>query len=316
MISANLKNRLKAARARGGAREKPSAVEILLVAISRIPVRFVPLLTGAALSGCILGGNLDSPPAKYSPLDTAIVFVPPKDTATGNDSLPVANGSRKSLYARLNPGEKWVFSQKGDGYSGATVSIEVIKDSLYGVDSVYVESITVQVPIFFSPYGDTVRNYTQSGRLYLRKSDQETVHDTVTTLADIHYVDDSVSSTYRMDAASVSTFTGALPDSLKAGAAWSLVAKRHATTTWGWDGLPYGSRDTAWTDTLDHSVAASDPVTVDAGTFPVLKVGWATRGSESASVGWYAPAAKAMIREIDGTASAADTTELSAFTIR
>jgi hypothetical protein len=292
-------------------------MEILIVAKSRILYRSGPAFAGAILFGCQVG-ELEGPPPKYSPQDTAIVFVPPKDTTSTDsvvDIVPVVTGSPGMLYPRLFPGDKWVFSQKGDGYAGAIVSLEIVGDSVYGDDSVYVETISVEVPIFFSPYGDTVLNYVQSGRLYLRKADQETVHDTVTTEADIHYFGDSVSSAYRMEAGSVSTFAGKLPDGLKAGAAWTLTANRRATSTWGWDGLVYGTRDTTWTDTADYSVRGSAPIKVKAGTFPVLQIDWSTRGSESPTVGWYAPAAKTLIREIDGNPASADTTEMTSFSV-
>jgi hypothetical protein len=314
-FSANLRDRPKAARPLQGP-ILPAAAENFIVAKSRILIRIGPALAGAFLFGC-LGGEIDTPPARYSPEDTALVFVPSPDTTTPpSDDPPVVAGGPGMLFDRLHTGDKWTFSQKGDGYGGATVSMEILSDSVYGPDSVYVESILVQVPLFYSPYGDTVLNYTQAGRLYLRKSDRETAHDTITTLAEIHYFGDTVASVYRRDAASVSTFTGAVPDTLKAGRAWTVKAARSAAATWGWDGLVYAASDTSWTDTVEYSVRASAKVTVKAGTFPVLQVNWATRGSESPSVGWYAPAAKAMVREIDGPAGTADTTELREFTLK
>lgn len=283
---------------------------------SRILVRIAPALAGALLFGC-LGAELDTPPARYAPEDTSVVFVPPPDTSNPpSTDPPVVAGSPGMLFDRLHTGDKWTSSQKGDGYGGATVYLEILGDSVIGPDSVYVESISVVVPRFYSPYEDTVLNYTQTGRLYLRKSDRETARDTITTVAEIHYFGDSVASFYRRDAASVSTFAGAVPDSLKAGLAWTLRAARSATAAWGWDGVIYASSDTSWTDTVDYSVRASSPVTVKAGTFPVLKVNWATRGSESPSVGWYAPAAKAMVLEIDGDPASADTTELKEYSLK
>ncbi len=285
------------------------------MAKSRMLVRTGLGLAAAILFGCIMGGQLDTPPARYAPQDTALVFVPPIDTVRPGDSVPV-DGPRKMLYPRLNPGDIWMFSQKGDGYQGATAAMEIVGDSIYGGDSVYVQTISVRVPIFFSPYGDTVLNYVQNARLYMRMRDQETVHDTFTTQADVHYFGETVSSAYRMDGGSVTVFSGEVPDSLKAGVAWTIRAKRHSTAAWGWDGLPYGTRDSTWTDTVDYTVEASPLLKVEAGTFAVLRIDWATRGSESRSVGWYSRAAKSMIREIDGTAASADTSELAAFTLK
>jgi hypothetical protein len=313
-----LKDRPDPARDLYGAVRHP-AEEILIVAKPLIPFPSLPsaalALAGTFLLGC-LGGEIDTPPARYAPEDTSVVFVPPPDTTPPDTGDGVVAGSPGMLFDRLAKGEKWIYSQKGEGYSGATFTLEVLGDSVYGPDSVYVESIYVHVPLFYSSFGDTVRDYTVSGRQYVRKSDRENVRDTVTTLADIHYLGDSVSSAYRRDAASVSIVTGPVPDSLKAGQAWTVKAARSSSESWGWDGLVYASRDTSWTDTVDYAVRASSMVKVAAGTFEVLQVDWATRGSDRPSVGWYAPAAKTMIREYDGPPATADTTELSLFTVQ
>jgi hypothetical protein len=67
---------------------------------------------------------------------------------------------------------------------------------------------------------------------------------------------------------------------------------------------------------VEYSARASADVTVKAGTFPVLQIAWKTRGAEAGSIGWYAPAAKSMIREIDGDPATADTTELTSYYVK
>lgn len=259
----------------------------------------------SAFSGC-LGGDQDRP--TYDPGTRN-----PDPIGTPDTAKPV---SVHPLYPPLAAGDTWTFAQAGDGYSGAVAALVVLGDSVYGSDSVYVQTIKVDVPLFLTSYGDTVRQFSQTGRMYLRKADQETVRDTLITEALIHYVGDTADTPYRLEEGSRSVLKGALPDSLKAGAAWKLTATRHRYSRWWFGDVPGGSRDTTTIQTRSYAVSASPDITVKAGAFQVLKVAWSIAETGASSVGWFAPGAKSVIREIDTDAGSADTTELTAYSVK
>lgn len=275
-----------------------------------------PALAGAILIGC-LGGEEDMPTSSYGAPDTVFVVTPSRDSVrAGSDANPSQAEAIHPLYPRLKAGEQWVFTQIQEGYDPSTSTLKIARDSVFGRDSVYIELLSVEVPAFVNSRGDSIRSYSQSGRLFLRKSDQESVHDSVVTRAQVRFAGDSVETAYRLEDVGTSTLTGALPDSLKPGAAWTITAGRRLKEIVSFDEVPYQSYDTTWTDTVDYAVRAPGEVSVRAGTFSVLELRWSTRGQRSSSTGWFAPRARSMVRQIDSGGSWSDTTELRDYLLK
>lgn len=254
------------------------------------------------LIGC-LGGEMDAPPDRSGPQDTTVV-------------RPDSGGPVKYLYPRLLAGETWVFDQYSGTDTGTTATLEVVGDSVYGSDSVYIERLSLQVPAYVSTQGYLIENYTQTGRLYLRKSDQETVHDTMTTRFSFRDPGDTVAYAYREEEWSATALSGTLPDSIAKGAAWKMGYAQHVKVNAYIEEQIYKTVDTTYTRSRSYSVKGSDSLTVKAGTFAAFEIEWADAGSASASSGWFAPEAKTMIRQIDGDTSYADTTELSSYLVK
>lgn len=254
---------------------------------------------GLLLAGC-LGGELDTPPQR----DTRTVVDPPPGP-----------GPARQLYPALKTGERWAYLQWNGNDTGATALLEVVGDSAVGSDSVYVETLSLKVPTFISGDGTIIQNYKQTGRLYLRKSDQEPVHDTIVTSMELWFPGEDTATHYREEEWSVTSFTGALPDSLVDGAAWKLDGSRHQRIHWFYRGQS-GTEDSVYTRTRSYLAKASPALSVKAGTFPVIQIDWSDAGSSGGASGWYAPAAKAMIREIDSNGITSDTTELTSYLLK
>ena len=271
-------------------------------------------LWASFLAGC-LGGDLDTPTAQPVPQDTVAVIKPqPKDTAHPHDSVIVI-AAVHSIYPRLKIGEKWIYSQFSGTDTGTTYTVEVVGESAFATDSVYVERLSVAATPFVSGPGTLVENYQQTGLIYVRKSDQETVHDSLSESMDLLAPGDSVAVHYREESVSATRITGTLPDSLKEGAAWKLSEVHFQSIHWAYP-------DTAGVDTGTDTrrryyvVKAPAPISLKAGTFPAYEIDEADTGSSSSTQVWFAPAAKAIVRQIDISPDYADTTDLSTLLLK
>lgn len=247
------------------------------------------LACAVLLAGC-LGGELDTPP--------------PRDA-----------GPMRELYPSLKAGEKWVYLQWNGDDTGAAVTLEIVGDSVVGSEPVYVQTLSLKIPTFISGDGTIVQNYKQAGLRYLRKSDQEPVLDTVVTSMDLWFPGEDTVTRYREEEWSETSFTGSLPDSLEDGAIWKLDGVRHQRITWYYRGRS-DTEDTTLTRTRSYAAKASPDLAVKAGTFAVIRIDWSDAGSSGNASGWYAPAAKAMIREIDSNGATSDTTELTSYILK
>lgn len=269
-------------------------------------------LLAPVLAGC-LGGELDTSTVPSVQTDTSTsVKPPPKDTTPAQGGIAAVH----SIYPRLKLGEKWVYSQYSGTDTGTVYSAEVVGESTFGNDSVYVERISVTAsPFVVDQFGTLVKNYVQTGLVFARKSDQETVHDSLSKNLDLWYSGDTVGIHYHEDYVSVTRITGSLPDSLAAGAAWKLASVHSKTTRWSYT-------DTAGIDTSTDTgsrtylVKPSATVSVKAGTYPAFEIDEADSGSTATTQVWFAPSAKAIVREIDTYTDHADTTELSALELK
>jgi len=244
------------------------------------------------MAGC-LGGDLDTSTVQPVPTETA-----------------------RSLYPRLKIGEKWDYSQFSGTDTGTTYSLEVVGESIFGTDSVYIERLLVTAPPFLSDQtGTLIENYLQTGLIYVRKSDQETVHDSLTRSMDFVAPGDSVGIHYREEFASVTQITGSLPDSLQEGAAWKLSQVRFQSIKWFYP-------DTAGVDTGTDTrmrlyvVQPLTSLSTKAGTFPAYEIDESDTGSSTATRIWFSAKAKAIVREIDSSPGYADTTELSSLFVK
>ena len=269
-------------------------------------IRYGSACIGLLLAGCIMGGALDTP--------TNQPIQPPPHTDPDPDPDP-ANAAKR-LYPTLKTGEKWVFVQWNGGDSGATATFEVVGDSVIGADSVYVEQISVKVPNFVDADGILNQNFRQTGRLYLRKSDQEAVHDTLVTQIDLWFPGEDSATRYREEAWSMTGYTGTLPDSLVDGATWQLAGTRHIKIVGYVDGRFSGQIDTTLTRTRNYAAFASPDIAVKAGTFPAVRLEWSDAGSTAKTTGWYSAAAKAMVRQIDPNGASSDTTDLASYLLK
>jgi len=273
----------------------------------------VALVWGAFLAGC-LGGELDSSTVVPVPKDTTVVTLPPKDSTPVHDTVP--SSLVRSLYPRLKIGEKWTYSQFSGTDTGTIYSLEVVGDSIFGSDSVYVERLLVTAPPFvIDQYGSLAENYLQTGLIYMRKSDQETVHDSLSKSMDFFATGDTVGTHYTEDYVSVTRFTGSLPDSLKDGAAWKMAAVHTHTTHWAYPdtaGIDTGTD----TRTRSYLVKPPAPVNLKAGTFTAFEIDEADSGSTATTQIWFSPTAKAIVREIDTSPGYADTSEVSTLLLK
>jgi hypothetical protein len=268
-----------------------------------------PCLWGALLSGC-LGGELDTSTANPVVKDTSVVINPPKDSTPVHDTVPT--GVVHSLFPRLNLGDKWDFAQYSGADTGTSISYEVLGDSVFGSDSVYIERYTVRIPDYVADGGYLIQDYAQTERLYLRKTDQETVRDTITRTMMVLFPGDTVAIPYRIEGSFVTNLTGQLPDTLKDGVAWKLSATRRIKTDYYYmDSVSHDEGTQSWT--RFYRIKSSPAVTVPAGTFPVYEIDQSDSGSTYVYQVWFSPEAKFLVRQIDTdtAGSYADTTELT-----
>ncbi|MBW8890568.1 MAG: hypothetical protein JF616_22675 [Fibrobacteres bacterium] len=280
----------------------------------RAPTLFlVTLLGGTILSGC-LGGELDTSTVAPVPKDTAVVILPPKDSTPVHDTVPT--GVAHSIYPRLKIGEKWEYSQYSGTDTGTVYSLEMVGESVFGSDSVYVEKLLVTAPPFvIDQFGTLAENYLQTGLIYLRKSDQETVHDSLARSMDFFSAGDTLGIHYSEESITTTRFTGSLPDSLKEGAAWKLAQVHSYTTHWAYPdtaGIDTGTS----TRTRSYLVKAPAPVTVKAGTFTAFEIVESDSLAGSTTQIWFSPEAKGIVREIDTNPNGADTSEVSTILLK
>jgi hypothetical protein len=174
---------------------------------------------------------------------------------------------------------------------------------------VYVERLLVTAPPFvIDQYGSLAENYLQTGLIYMRKSDQETVHDSLSRSMDFFATGDTVGTHYSEASVTTTRLTGSLPDSLKEGATWKLAQVHSYTTHWAYPdtaGIDTGTS----TRTRSYLVKAPAPVTVKAGTFTAFEID--ETDSVSTTQVWFSPDAKAIVREIDTSPNGADSSEVS-----
>ncbi len=272
-----------------------------------------PVFGGAFLAGC-LGGELDSSTVVPVPKDTTVVTLPPKDSTPVRDTVPTA--AVHSIYPRLAIGDKWVYSQYNGTDTGTVYSLEVVGESIFGKDSVYVERLLVTAPPFvIDQFGSLAENYRQTGLIYLRKSDQETVHDSLFRSMDFFSAGDTAGTHYTEESVTATRFTGSLPDSLKEGAAWKLAAVHSYATRWAYpdtSGIDTGSD----TRTRTYLVKPASQVIVKAGTFTAFEIVETDSLSGSTSQVWFSPEAKAIVREIDTSSNGADSSEATSITLK
>jgi hypothetical protein len=273
------------------------------------PILLTGLLPIAAfLAGC-LGGDLDSSTVAPVTKDTLIVYRPPKDTTPVRDTVPSA--AVHSIYPRLKIGEKWSYSQFSGTDTGTVYSLEAVGEATYGNDSVYVERLSVTAPPFaIDDFGSMAVNFLETGLIYARISDQETVHDSLTESMDLVSAGDTIGTHYRQTAVTTTRYTGTLPDSLKEGAAWSLAEVRSRVIQWAYPDTS-GIDSSNDTRTRTYVVKAPVQVSLKAGTFSAFEIDEADSGSASTTRVWFSPAAKGIVREIDANPTYADTSELS-----
>lgn len=276
----------------------------------RFPILIPALLPAAAfLAGC-LGGDLDSSTVIPASKDTVVVGRPPKDTTPVHDTVPA--GAVHSLYPRLKNGDKWDFTEYSAEDTGTAITYEILGDSVYGSDSVYIESFTERRPDYVAGSGYLIIGFTEKDRLYLRKSDQETVRDTLTLDMQVMAPGDSVMFPYREESSYTTALSGNLPDSLKNGAAWKLtLSQRQRTNSYFQDSVYRDDTTRTWT--RFYGVRASPSVTVKAGAFPAIEIDESDSGSGKSYQVWFSPDARNMIRQIytDSAYQYADTTELT-----
>lgn len=215
----------------------------------------------------------------------------------------------------MKAGESWTVEESAAAFHGAVATVRILKDTVVENEEAYVASLTVVVPEFLTGNLDTVRHFTQSGRIYMRKSDQETVYETATAASDVTFRGDTAATAYRLESETLSKMTGSAPVTLKPGLAWTVTALRTRKLVWYFGGNVGGNRDTVTTETRDYKTGPASQVIVKAGSFPALEIDWKVRESGAATTSWFSEAAKATLRQIDVTDGEADTTELASLSL-
>ena len=211
----------------------------------------------------------------------------------------------------LKAGESWTVEESAPSFHGATATLRIVKDTVFDSTDVYVGQMTIVVPEFLTASLDTVRHFTQSGRIFMRKSDQETVYETATVASDVTYRGDTAATGYTLESETITKLTGTAPAILKTGLKWTVAAKKTRSLTWYFDGVVGGKRDTVITETREFRTGKVAQVTVRAGSFAAIEIDWSVPETGLSTVSWFSEAAKATLKQIDTQDGEKDTTELT-----
>ena len=227
------------------------------------------------------------------------------------EQATVKSGWDEFRFPVLKVGESWTVEESAPSFHGAIATLKIVKDTVFESTDVYVGRMTVVVPEFLTAGLDTVRHFTQSGRVFLRKSDQEYVYEAASVASDVTYRGDTAATAYTLESETTTELTGTAPALLKPGLAWTVAAKKTRSLTWYFDGVVGGKRDTVITETRQFRTGNVAQVTVRAGSFDALEIDWTVPETGLSTVSWFSEAAKATVKQIDYQDGEKDTTELT-----
>ena len=198
----------------------------------------------------------------------------------------------------LKTGDKWVVEESASDYESAISTVEIIAaDSLYGYEPSYAATLKATIARYATKRGDSVFNFSQTGLLYMRRSDQESVYDSVEVESDVRFAGDTGTTHYSLRSITTSVPHGAVPVLFRPGMRWTITYLKTRTSAYSLDGVPSGSQDTSWTEVREYSTGNAADVAVKAGVFYAIEINWTRAETGERSAGWFSEIARTFVKE-------------------
>lgn len=217
----------------------------------------------------------------------------------GEHDVPtVANRSLEFSLPPLKLGDKWVVEESGTEYEEAVTVIEVVdEDTVFNATPAYALAVRATIPRYATARGDSVWNFVQTGLILMRKSDQETLYDSLHVNSEVRFAGDTVKIRYQLLMATRSE-PQAVPTLLRPGMTWSVANSKSRTSVYFLDDAFSGGIDTSWVETRLYAAGLAGDVRVKAGLFYALEIGWTREETGEASTGWFSEDARTYVKEV------------------
>ncbi|MDB5048764.1 MAG: hypothetical protein JWO30_1835 [Fibrobacteres bacterium] len=197
----------------------------------------------------------------------------------------------------LKVGDKWTMGVSDPDVTNGLESLIIVKDdSTYEGEAIYIGDLTVSAPTFTSD-GSKISNLNETGRIFLRKSDQQVVYKNETVTADVIPVGSLVSVNVKILAETKSVFTGTIPTILTPGLAWTVKEVATVHTENYADGELGDETDSVETKTSSYTTKSIYNITVPAGTFAAIEMDHAVAETGESAVEYYSEEAKMTVKQ-------------------
>jgi hypothetical protein len=225
-----------------------------------------------------------------------LLFLSGCDSSSGPaDTGPLATEMR---HQPLKVGDKWTAAQTETGTGNATLSVEITKDNAtFNSEDVYEAALSMSVADFSDEEG-TFRNFNGSGKMYIRKSDQEGIYHSLSTTADFTPAGETESHRIKVVVEGTSTFSVVQPQVLVPGLSWTNQETEHLRTTTYVDDYMVDDLDTTETHTRTYTTKAIANVSVKAGTFQAIEIDHDEVESGESTQEYYSQEAKTVVKEV------------------
>lgn len=198
----------------------------------------------------------------------------------------------------LKTGDRWVVEESGSDYEGAISTVEVVaSDSAYGSAPAYAATLKATIARYGTPRGDSVFNFLQTGLLFMRRSDQEAVYDSVHVESQVRFAGDTGITKYSLRSVTTTDPQGDIPVLMKPGMKWTITYKKTRKSVYSLDGVESGRVDTTWNEVREYSTGSVADVSVKAGLFYAIEIDWTRAETGERSAGWFSVDARTFIKE-------------------
>lgn len=246
----------------------------------------------------------ENPEVFLKPKTFAMIAIPFLLLFLGCDDSSSPMGPTPSSVTQINlvplrVGDKWTMSVTEADVKGGIETLEITKDdSTYAGEPVYIGEITVTAPTFTSK-GSVFSNYSETGRTFIRKSDQQAVYRSESIDADLVPAGSTVSRTVHIEAETRMDLTGQIPTLLTPGLSWTVLEVKTTKLLIYDDGELLDEKDSTETGTHAYTTKGIYDVTVPAGTFAAIEVDHVVAESGESFVEYFSEEAKMTIKATD-----------------
>lgn len=202
-------------------------------------------------------------------------------------------------HPELNDGDKWTSVVNTESWMNMTITIEIEDaDSEYnGTPAIKsITSVTIE-----TYENDTFKadDFSGDGTVYFSEENLEIIYQRLELTGTYHYKKYDSSLDVKIITEVNYSFSGKSPDMIEEGDEWTITEKEVSSTTVKNDGQIISHESDADTKTKNYKAVDMTEITVEVGTFDVMKIEWTEGDGTANGTEYYSEEVKNTVKEIE-----------------